>query len=132
MNLYLLDGVGAGILLLFLAAGIVFLLIAILLEAFIMQWMKFELVFKQALIRSLAFNLISLAAGFLLTSIDSHLLELHNPAGFAIFFGVTVLVELTVLHLLYPEKTFPEKLKVSLVMNACTYLLAFILIRFIS
>lgn len=128
MTLYLLDGVGAGFLLLLFALGIAFLLIAILLEAFIMQWMKFELIFQKALIRSLAVNLISLAAGFLLTSIDAEFFELSNPAGFAIFFAVTVLVEFVFLHILYAEKSFSDKLKVSIVMNLCTYLLAFILI----
>ena len=129
MSFYLLDGVGAGFLLLLFALGLAFLLIAILLEAFIMQRMKFELLFQKALVNSLAANLVSLAAGFLITSIDQERFALDNMGGFAIFFAVTVLVEAAVLYLIYRSKPFAQILQTSLLMNACTYLIAFLLIK---
>ena len=40
MSIYLLDGVGAGFLLLLFGLGVLFIFIAILAEAMVMQWMK--------------------------------------------------------------------------------------------
>ena len=94
----------------------------------VMQWMKYEPVFKKALLRSFVVNLISLAAGFILTSSSSDLFHLENMAGFALMFAVTLLIETTGLYLMYKEKPVTKTLLVSLVMNAVTYLLAYILI----
>ncbi len=128
MSIYLLDGVGAGFLLLLFGLGVLFIFIAILAEAMVMQWMKYEQVKKKALLRSFVVNLISLAAGFILTSSSSDLFHLENMAGFALMFAVTLLIETTGLYLMYKEKPVTKTLLVSLVMNAVTYLLAYILI----
>ena len=128
MSIYLLDGVGAGFLLLLFGLGVLFIFIAILAEAMVMQLMKYEPVFKKALLRSFVVNLISLAAGFILTSSSSDLFHLENMAGFALMFAVTLLIETTGLYLMYKEKPVTKTLLVSLVMNAVTYLLAYILI----
>ena len=128
MSIYLLDGVGAGFLLLLFGLGVLFIFIAILAEAMVMQWMKYEPVFKKALLRLFVVNLISLAVGFILTSSSSDLFHLENMAGFALMFAVTLLIETTGLYMMYKEKPVTKTLLVSLVMNAVTYLLAYILI----
>lgn len=128
MSIYLLDGVGAGFLLLLFGLGVLFIFIAILAEAMVMQWMKYEAVFKKALLRSFVVNLISLGAGFILTSSSSQLFHLENMAGFALMFAVTLLIETTGLYLMYREKPISKTVLVSLVMNAVTYILAYILI----
>jgi hypothetical protein len=128
MSIYLLDGVGAGFLLLLFGLGVLFIFIAILAEAMVMQLMKYEPVFKKALLRSFVVNLISLAAGFILTSSSSNLFHLENMAGFALMFAVTLLIETIGLYLMYKEKPVTKTLLVSLVMNVVTYLLAYILI----
>ncbi|MBK6827809.1 MAG: hypothetical protein KA229_11010 [Chitinophagaceae bacterium] len=128
MSIYLLDGVGAGFLLLLFGLGVLFIFIAILAEAMVMQLMKYEPVFKKAMLRSFVVNLISLAAGFILTSSSSSLFHLENMAGFALMFAVTLLIETIGLYLMYREKPVTKTLLVSLVMNVVTYLLAYILI----
>jgi hypothetical protein len=128
MSIYFLDGVGAGFLLLLFGLGVLFIFIAILAEAMVMQLMKYEPIFKKALLRSFVVNLISLAAGFILTSSSSELFHLENMAGFALMFAVTLLIETTGLYLMYKEKPVIRTVLVSLVMNAVTYLLAYILI----
>lgn len=128
MSIYLLDGVGAGFLLFLFGLGILFLIIAILAEAMVMQLMKYEPVFKKAVLRSFVVNLISLAAGFILTSSSSALFHLENMAGFALMFAVTMLIETTGLYLMYKEKPLARTILVSLLMNLLTYLLAYILI----
>lgn len=128
MSIYLLDGVGAGFLLVLFGLGLLFIFIAILAEAMLMQWMNYEPVFKKALLRSFVVNLISLGAGFILTSSSSRLFHLENMAGFAMMFALTLLIETTGLYLMYREKPISRTVLVSLVMNAVTYILAYILI----
>ena len=129
MSVYLLDGVGAGILLLLFGLGVLFIVIAILAEAMIMQWMKYEAVFKKALLRSFVVNLVSLAAGFILTTSAPDLFHLENMGGFVLMFAATLLLETTGLYLMYKTQPLSKTLLVSLVMNAVTYLLAYLLIN---
>lgn len=129
MKIILLDGVGAGFLLVIFGLGLLFIIIAILLEAMIMQWMKFQAEFKTALTQSLAVNIASLAVGFALTSVDSDLFQLNNMTGFGIMFIITVLVELALLYLMNKKLPVQKTMMTCLVMNGATYAAAFLLIQ---
>lgn len=129
MRIILLDGVGAGILLFLFGLGLLFIIIAILLEAMIMQWMKMHASFKVALPQSVGVNIASLASGFVLSSIDSDLFHLNNMAGFGVMFLVTVIIEFILLYLMNKKEPVKKILLICLAMNMATYLAAFILIQ---
>jgi hypothetical protein len=124
----LLDGVGAGFLFLLFGLGLLFLIAAILIEAWVMQKMKYQASYRTALIQSLTVNLVSLAAGFVLSGISTDLFAVDNFLGFAILFGATVLLEFAVLYLLNRNKPLQPTFMASLVMNLVTYCIAFLLI----
>ena len=128
MSYYLLDGVGGAFLIVLFGLGLLFIVIAILLEAAILQWMKYIQTYKTALVHSLTVNLVSLAAGFILSFSDNSFLNLGDLRGFAIFFLVTYVVELGVLYLMNKTQPLRRTALVCLVMNALTYLLAYLLI----
>lgn len=128
MNIYLLDGVGAGILLLFFGLGIVFIIAIILLEAWIMQLMKYHAVYKKALLQSFTANIVTLAAGFVMSTSGLEIFEVYDPAGFAMLFAVTLVLETLLLWLMNRQVPFKKTLAVSVVMNLASYLVAFILL----
>lgn len=132
MNFYLLDGVGAGFILVLFGLGLVFTILAILTEAVVMQKMKYHSGYQMAFIQSLAANLVSLAAGFILFNSDSALFGLANAAGFAIMFGITFLLESVVLYLMNKAVPLRRTLAVSLVMNLVTYTIAVLLILLLN
>lgn len=129
MQLFLLDGAGAGILLLFFGLGLLFIFLAILLETFVMLQMKYHSVIRKAFIQSLAANLLSLAAGFILIGIDNNLFQLDNIGGFGLMFAATILVETVTLYIMNEAKPVQKTILVSLVMNLTTYMLAFLITR---
>lgn len=128
MSLFLLDGVGAGFLVFLFGLGLLFLVAAVFLEAFIMLKMKYHPVYKKALLQSLLANLASLAAGYILINTDSEFFKLDSFGSFAVFFGITLLVELPVLYLLNRATPLQKTFMVCLFMNLCTYLLAGLII----
>ena len=128
VNIYLLDGVGAGILLLFFGLGLVFIIAIILLEAWIMQKMKYHAVYKQALLQSLVANLATLGAGFIMIDSGLEIFEMEKPIGFAGLFAATLVLETLILWLMNRKMPFKKTLAVSVVMNLASDLIAFILL----
>lgn len=129
MQFFLLDGVGAAFLLVLFGLGLLFIIIAILVEAAVMLWMKYILTYKTAFIHSLTVNVVSLAAGFILSGANSDLFQLNNMAGFGVMFAVTLLVEFLLLYFMNKTKPASQTALVCLVMNAVTYLVAFFFIQ---
>ncbi len=127
MKFYLLDGAGAGILIAIFGVGLLFLLLAVALEAIVMQRMKYQFIFRVSLIQSLVANLVSLAAGFVLFAGSESQFGIDNYTGFAILFGVTVLLEFIVLYLMNKTQPVRRTLTVCLVMNLVTYAVAFLI-----
>ena len=127
MKFYLLDGAGAGILIALFGVGLLFLLLAVALEAIVMQKMKYQFIFRVSLIQSLVANLVSLAAGFVLFTSSESQFGIDNYTGFAILFGVTVLLEFIILYLMNKTKPVRRTLTVCLVMNLLTYAVAFLI-----
>ena len=124
MNMYLLDAGGAGLYYLVIGLFILFMLLAILAEAWIMMLMKYHASFKKAFMDSLIINSISLAAGFILLQLfDS--LGYYTLATLAILYGVTVIVETIILQLLNKKNILWKTIRVCLVMNLVTYIILY-------
>ncbi|MGQ0737957.1 MAG: hypothetical protein ACT4OJ_02750 [Bacteroidota bacterium] len=132
MEFYLLDGAGAGLLIALFGIGILFLLLAIALEAVIMQRMKYQFIFRVSLIQSTVANLVSLASGFVLSSTADDFFAIDNYAGLAVLFAVTVLLEFLVLYLMNRKQPVKRSFIVSLVMNLVTYAIAAIITLIIN
>jgi len=132
VKIILLDGAGAGLLIALFGIGLLFLLLAVVLEAIVMQRMKYQFIFRVSLIQSLVANLVSLAAGFVLSSVSENQFAIDNYTGFAILFAVTVLLEFIVLY--FMNKTQPAKrtLMVCFMMNLVTYAVAFLITLIIN
>jgi hypothetical protein len=128
MKIILLDGVGAGFLLFIFLLGLVFIVIAILIEAFVIQRMKYQPTYSKSLVQSLVANLASLAAGFILIRSSGDLFQIDNMAGFAILFVISIAIECLVLFLMNKNVPFIQTLKVSAVMNLVTYAIAVLVI----
>ena len=100
------------------------MVVAILLEAGIMIWMKYNTSLKKAFIDSLVINIASLAAGFALLNFFDTLGNYTLPA-LAILYGVTVIIETTILQLLNRKHKLSKTLLVSLLMNLATYIILY-------
>ena len=124
MNVYFLDAGGAGLYFLVIGLFILFMVLAILLEAAIMIWMKYNTSFKKTFLDSLIINIASLAAGFVLLNYFDTLGYYTLPA-LAILYGVTVIIETTILQLLNKKHKFSKTLVVSLLMNLVTYIILY-------
>lgn len=124
MSLYFLDAGGAGLYFLVIGLFILFIVLAILLEAAIMIWMKYNTSLKKTFLDSLIINIASLAAGFVLLNFFDTLGYYTLPA-LAILYGVTVIIETTILQLLNRKHKLSKTLVVSLLMNLVTYIILF-------
>lgn len=124
MSIILLDGVGAGFLVLLFGLGLLFIIIAIFLEAFVMQWMKYQSRYRNALVQSLVANLVSLAAGFVLLNVNGRFFHLENLLSLGVMFVVTFVVEFILLYLMNKGVPVKKTLAVSLAMNVVTYVIA--------
>lgn len=129
MKYTLLDGVGAGFLVFFFLIGLVFIIVAILMEALVMQKMKYHATYKKCLGQSTVVNLVSLAAGYVIIESGGELFQIDNLAGFAILFAVTVVLEGLVLFLMNNKIPVIQTIKVSLVMNLVSYAIALLIIQ---
>jgi len=132
VNITLLDGVGAGIILALFGLGILFILVAVFIEGVVMMKMKYHNVFKRALTHSLVANLVSLALGFILINSDSDFYNMEYFSGFVSLFAVTLVAEFGVLYLMNKKESLLRTLTVCVVMNLVTYLLAFLVLRFVD
>ncbi|MBL0155329.1 MAG: hypothetical protein IPP93_18410 [Chitinophagaceae bacterium] len=125
MKMYLLDAGGAGLLVAFIALGILFLFIAILLEAIIMTVFKYN-VFKKAFLHSLIVNVASLCVGFILQEFFSDGLDTSQWVILLILYGVTLVVETPLLYAMNRSKPLFKAIQVSLVMNFLTYIILYL------
>ena len=124
MNVYFLDAGGAGLYFLVIGLFILFMVLAILLEAAIMIWMKYNTSLKKTFLDSLIINIASLAAGFLLLNFFDTLGN-YTLSALAILYAVTVIIETTILQLLNRKHTLSKTLLVSLLMNLVTYIILY-------
>ena len=124
MNVYFLDAGGAGLYFLVIGLFILFMVLAILLEAAIMIWMKYNTTLKKTFLDSLIINIASLAAGFLLLNFFDALGN-YTLSALAILYAVTVIIETTILQLLNRKHKFSRTLLVSLLMNLVTYIILY-------
>lgn len=131
MKYYLLDGVGGAFLLVLFGLGLLFIIVAVFLEAWIIYKMKFTAAFNRALLFSFVANIISMAAGLILSNADAELFHLNNIQGFAIMFVTTVILEFVILYLLNKQSPLKRTLWVCTAMNLVTYTIAAILILII-
>lgn len=129
--MYLLDGVGAIFFVLAFGLGLVFLLIAIFVEAWVMTKFKYVEAYRRATVVSLTANLVSLAAGFIFITSTDFFSE-NNVLGFGLLFGITLLLECLVLHLMNKGKPLKDTILVTVVMNAVTYAIAFLVLKVFS
>lgn len=127
-HFYLLDGVGGAFLLVVFGAGVLFLFLAVLIEAFVLHKMHFTDTFGRAMLFSFVANLVSTVAGIFLSNVDTELFRLTNIKGFAILFIITVILELAVLYLMNKQSPVKRTLLICVLMNLATYALAAIFI----
>jgi hypothetical protein len=132
VNITLLDGVGAGFILVLFGLGLLFILLAVFIEGVVMMKMKYHNVFKRALLHSLVANLVSLALGFILINSDREFYNIEYFSGFVSLFAITLVSEFMVLYLMNRKESLLRTLTVCVVMNLVTYLLAFLLLRFVD
>ncbi|MFN8290538.1 MAG: hypothetical protein U0U70_09790 [Chitinophagaceae bacterium] len=128
MNYYLLDGIGGAFLVMLFGLGLLFILVAILIEAAVMAKMKFMENFKKSLLVSFVANILSMAAGIVLSNADEDLFNLKTLQGFAVYFAVTLVIEFIVMYLMNKKVAVQRTLWVCTVMNLVTYAIAAFLI----
>ena len=131
MNYYLLDGIGGAFLVMLFGLGLLFILVAILIEAAVMAKMKFMENFKKSLLVSFVANILSMAAGIVLSNADEDLFNLKTLQGFAVYFAVTLVIEFIVMYLMNKKVAVQRTLWVWTVMNLVTYAIAAFLILLI-
>ncbi len=126
MNLYLLDAGGAG---LFFGMTIVFMIIAIVVEAVIMLVMKYNSPGK-CFFDSFIANLGSLVVGYILlfTGIDMALSSDSTVLNLVLLFGLTVVLEFGILFLLNRKQKTGRTFLVSVIMNIASYIILYLLI----
>jgi hypothetical protein len=127
MNVILLDAGGAGLLYVVLGAFFLFLLAAILIEAGIMQMMRYSTSFKKAFLDSVLINLASVAIGFFLIEAVDNSYSSSEIVNLLILYGVTVVVETFILFLLNKTKPLSKTIGTSVLMNLVTYIILYLI-----
>ncbi len=127
MKFYLLDAGGAGLIFVAIGVAIIFMAIAILLEALLMKAFKYNN-FKRAMIDSLIVNLVSLVIGILLLNSFEDAFDISTTGGFAAMFGVTVVIEFILLYLLNKKHSLKSTAMVCILMNILTYLILYLFV----
>lgn len=129
MNHTLLDAGGAALLVLVLGAGILFLLLAITIEAIFIQRMGLVQHFGKAMLQSFLANLATLLVGYvLLTIIVRDVFYDYIWISLAVCYVITVIIEAWILQLLNKGHTLRETFRVSLYMNIASYVLLYIMV----
>ena len=129
MKYYLSDAGGAGLIFFVYGVIVLFIVLAILLEAAVMIAMKYNIRFKKAALDSTIINVASLVVGFILLEYFEDFITSYTPLNFLILYIITVVIESWLLYLLNKTKPFKQTLKVTLVMNLISYLLLFFMTR---
>jgi hypothetical protein len=122
MKLYLLDAGGAGLV---FGVLIVFMIVAVVIEALVMLAMKYNKAGK-AFLDSFVINLITLGFGFILMANDSLELTENVFLNYTFLYLVTVVAEMLVLYLLNRSKPFIKTMLASMAINAASYGLLFL------
>lgn len=125
MNFYLLDAAAPGLV---FGVMILFMIVAVILEAVTMMIMKYNKAGK-AFLDSFLINLVSMGAGFVILLSGSGLFEIVDSPflSITILFLITVVVEFLVLYLLNRKLTIQKTLTAAIVINLVTYLLYYLL-----
>jgi hypothetical protein len=130
MRLYLLDAGGAG---LAFAALIVFIIIAVVVEAIVMLLMKYNKAGK-AFLDSFLVNIASLAAGFILSAFVGEIFYLTDSIllNWLILYVLTVVVEFLLLYLLNRKQPTGKTFLMSAVMNVASYIILYLFVEGIN
>lgn len=128
MHYTFLDAGGAALLVLVLGAGILFLLLAITIEAIFIQRMGLSAHFGKAMLHSFLANLATVLAGYLLLAVAGDIFYDYIWVSLAFCYVITVLIEAWVLQLLNRTHTIRETFKVSVYMNIATYVILYIMV----
>jgi len=127
MDLYVLDAGGAGLIFVAIGVVLIFIAIAILVEALLMKSFKYNN-FKKSVIDSTVANLVSLVAGILLLNSFGDAFDIKSNGGFAAMFGVTVVIEFVVLYLLNKKHSLKSTATVCILMNILTYVILYLFV----
>lgn len=127
MNFHLLDAGGAGLAYLVIGIFVAFIVFAILAEAAVMMFMKYNSRFKKTLLDSFIANAVTLALGFVLIEYVSDYFNSTDTVALLILYAITVLGEWGVLCLLNKAHSVKRGLVVSLVMNLVSYSVLFLI-----
>lgn len=128
MHYSLLDAGGAALLVIVLGAGILFLVLAIVIEAFFIKGMGLVEHFGKALLQSFLANLTTLVAGYLLMFVAGDFFFDQIWITLALCYVITVLIEALILRRMNPSGTYRETLRVSVYMNVVTYVILAVMI----
>ena len=128
MHYSLLDAGGAALLVIVLGAGILFLVLAIVIEAFFIKGMGLVEHFGKAMLQSFLANLITVIAGYLLMFVAGEYFFDYIWITLAFCYVITVLIEAKILQAMNHGSTFRGTFRVSVYMNIVTYVLLYILV----
>ncbi len=121
MNQFILDAGGAVLILVFAA---IFLFITVVVEGLIMWVMKYNNAGKSFL-DALIINLVSMAAGYLLTLVSGRPFDLDNLSDFLILYIITFVIEFIVLYFLNRKLPVQKTLLTAIVINIVSYLILY-------
>ena len=121
MNQFILDAGGAVLILVF---AVIFLFITVVVEGLIMWVMKYNNAGKSFL-DALIINLVSMAAGYLLTLVSGRPFDLDNLSDFLILYIITFVIEFIVLYFLNRKLPVQKTLLTAIVINIVSYLILY-------
>ena len=121
MNQFILDAGGAVLILVF---AVIFLFITVVVEGLIMWIMKYNNAGKSFL-DALIINLVSMAAGYLLTLVSGRPFDLDNLSDFLILYIITFVIEFIVLYFLNRKLPVQKTLLTAIVINIVSYLILY-------
>lgn len=122
---FFLDAGGAGLFYIFLGIGLLFLALAILVEALVMMMLNY-VIFRTAIWQSLIVNLLSVIVGYFMIEIAADTFNIDQLTGLTAMFLVTLFVEFIGLYLLNMKLPLRKTIITVLVMNLVTYLILFL------
>jgi hypothetical protein len=130
MNIHLLDAGGAG---LAFAALIIFIVIAVAVEAIVMLLMKYNKAGK-AFLDSFLVNIASLAGGFILSSFTGEFFGFTTSPllNLVILYGLTLVIEFPLLYLLNRKQPAGKTFLTCALMNIASYIILYLFLEGIN
>ena len=127
MKLYLLDAGGAGLV---IGALILFIIIAIAVEAIVMLLMKYNKAGK-VFLDSFLVNIASLAGGFILNSFTGELFGFTTSPilNLVILYAITLVIEFPLLYLLNRKQPAGKTFLTCAVMNIVSYIILYLFVE---